>query len=79
MNDIYSWPSDLYPLVKKRFDLRYGDRMDIISKLCEVITQDSVDYRFEGVGGYGEIPVYDGSNIAEADQKRGFITTITPK
>ena len=79
MNDIYTWPQDLYPLVKKRFDLRYGDRMDIISQLCEVITQDSVDYRFEGVGGYGEIPVYDGSNIAEADQKRGFITTITPK
>ncbi len=79
MNDIYTWPQDLYPLVKKRFDLRYADRMDLISSLCEVITQDSVDYRFEGVGGYGEIPVYDGSNIAEADQKRAFITTITPK
>ena len=35
--------------------------MDVISNLAEVITQDSVDYRFEGVGGYGEIPVYDGS------------------
>ena len=79
MNDIYTWPQDLYPLVKKRFDLRYADRMDIISNLAEVITQDSVDYRFEGVGGYGEIPVYDGSNIASADQKRSFITTITPK
>lgn len=79
MNDIYTWPQDLYPLVKQRFDLRYADRMDIISKLCEVITQDAVDYRFEGVGGYGEIPVYDGTNIAEADQKRAFITTVTPK
>ncbi len=79
MNDIYTWPQDLYPLVKQRFDLRYADRMDIISKLCEVITQDAVDYRFEGVGGYGEIPVYDGANIAEADQKRAFITTVTPK
>ena len=79
MNDIYTWPQDLYPLVKQRFDLRYADRMDIISKLCEVITQDAVDFRFEGVGGYGEIPVYDGANIAEADQKRAFITTVTPK
>lgn len=79
MNDMYTWPQDLYPLVRKRFDLRYGNRMDIISQLCEVITQDSVDYRFEGVGGYGEIPEYDGANIASADQKRGFITTITPK
>jgi hypothetical protein len=79
MNDIYTWHSDLYPLVKKRFDMRYADRMDIISNLAEVITQDSVDYRFEGLGGFGEIPVYDGANIAEADQKRSFITTITPK
>lgn len=79
MNDIYTWPQDLYPLVKKRFDLRYADRMDVISNLAEVITQDSVDYRFEGVGGYGEIPVYDGTNIASADQKRAFITTVTPK
>lgn len=79
MNDIYTWHQDLYPLVKKRFDLRYADRMDVISQLAEVITQDTIDYRFEGVGGYGEIPVYDGTNIAEADQKRAFITTITPK
>lgn len=79
MNDIYTWHQDLYPLVKKRFDMRYADRMDIISQLAEVITQDNIDYRFEGVGGYGEIPVYDGTNIAEADQKRAFITTITPK
>lgn len=79
MNDIYTWPQDLYPLVKKRFDLRYADRMDVISNLAEIITQDSVDFRFEGVGGYGEIPVYDGSNIASADQKRAFITTVTPK
>ncbi len=79
MNDIYTWPQDLYPLVKQRFDLRYADRMDVISNLAEIITQDSVDFRFEGVGGYGEIPVYDGSNIASADQKRAFITTVTPK
>lgn len=79
MNDIYTWPQDLFPLVKKRFDIRYSNRMDIISNLAEVITQDSVDYRFEGIGGYGEIPVYDGSNIASADQKRAFITTITPR
>lgn len=79
MNDIYTWPQDLYPLVKARFDMRYADRMDVISQLAEVITQDAVDYRFEGVGGYGEIPEYNGTTIATADQKRAFITTITPK
>ena len=41
--------------------------------------RDDVDYRLEGVGGYGELPVYDGTSIASADSKRGFITTITPK
>jgi hypothetical protein len=79
MNDIYSWHDDLYPLVKKRFDLRYAKRLDIISNVCDVVNQDDVDYRIEGVGGYGEMPVYDGTSVASADQKRTFITTITPK
>ncbi len=79
MNDIYTWPNDLYPLVKKRFDLRYGNRMDVISNVAEVITQDEIDYRFEGIGGYGELPEYDGTSVASADQKRSFITTVSPK
>lgn len=77
MNDVYTWSQDLYPLVKKRFDLRYGQRMDAISQVAGIVEQKEVDYRLEGVGGYGELPVYDGS-ILKADQKRGFITTITP-
>ena len=79
MNDIYTWHNDLYPLVKKRFDLRYAKRLNVINKVCDVITQDDVDYRIEGIGGYGEMPVYDGNNVASADTKRTFITTITPK
>ena len=78
MNDIYTWPNDLYPLVKKRFDLRYAKRLDVISEICDVIEQDEIDYRLEGVGGYGELPLYNGSNLMSADQKRSFITTITP-
>ncbi|MHC1696127.1 MAG: hypothetical protein AB9835_12840 [Eubacteriales bacterium] len=78
MNDIYSLYQDIYPLVKKRFDLRYASRMDVIGEVCDIIDQDSVDYRFEGVGGYGELPVYGGTAIQKADQKRAFITTITP-
>lgn len=79
MNDIYTWPEDLYPLVKKRFDLRYGKRLDLINEVCDVICQDEIDYRLEGVGGYGELPEYDGTSLTSADQKRSFITTITPK
>ncbi len=79
MNDIYTWHNDLYPLVKKRFDLRYAKRLDIINKVCGVVCQDDIDYRIEGIGGYGEMPVYDGTTVVGADTKRSFITTITPK
>ncbi len=79
MNDIYTWHNDLYPLIKKRFDMRYAKRLDVISEVCDVISQDDIDYRMEGVGGYGEMPVYDGTTVTSADSKRTFITTITPK
>lgn len=79
MNDIYTWHNDLYPLVKKRFDIRYAKRLDAISRIAEVVSQDEIDYRLEGVGGYGELPLYDGTSVASADSKRGFITTITPR
>ncbi len=77
MNDVYTWPNDLYPLVKKRFDLRYGERMDLISRVAGIVEQDEVDYRLEGVGGFGELPEYNGV-LTHSDQKRSFITTITP-
>ena len=79
MNDIYTWHNDLYPLIKKRFDLRYAKRLDVIEKVCDIVCQDEIDYRMEGVGGYGEMPVYDGTTVMSADTKRSFITTITPK
>ncbi len=79
MNDIYTWHNDLYPLVKKRFDLRYAKRLDAINQVCGVVCQDDIDYRIEGIGGYGEMPVYDGLAVKGADTKRTFITTITPK
>ena len=56
MNDIYTWHNDLYPLVKKRFDLRYAKRLDLINSITEVIHQDEVDYRLEGVSaGYDRL------------------------
>ena len=79
MNDIYTWHNDLYPLVKKRFDLRYAKRLDAINQVCDVVCQDDIDYRIEGIGGYGEMPLYDGTTVMNADTKRTFITTITPK
>lgn len=79
MNDIYTWHNDLYPLVKKRFDMRYAKRLDVIDRVTDVVCRDDIDYRLEGVGGYGELPLYDGTTVPSADSKRTFITTITPK
>ena len=79
MNDTTSLFQDVYPLVKARFDMRYNARMDVMSHVVDTIDQDQIDYRFEGVGGFGELPEYEGTTIARADQKRGFITTITPR
>lgn len=78
MHDIYTWPDDLYPLVKKRFDLRYGKRLDLIDEVCETISQDEIEYKLEGVGGFGVIPAYDGETVTSGSQKRSFITTIKP-
>lgn len=79
MNDIYTWHNDLYPLVKKRFDMRYAKRLDVIDRVTDVVCRDDIDYRLEGVGGYGELPLYDGTTVPSADSERTFITTITPK
>ena len=57
MNDIYTWAQDLYPLVKNRFDLRYNSRLNVIREIAGIVKQDEIDYKMEGLGGYGELPV----------------------
>ena len=79
MNDVYTWQNDLYPLVTKRFSDRYAQRTDVMKLVIGEETIDRVDSREEGIGGYGEIPDYDGTTIPELDQKRGFVKIYTPK
>jgi len=79
MNDVYTWSNDLYPLVTKRFSDRYAERTDIMKLIIGEETTDRVDIREEGLGGYGEVPDYDGTNIPELSQKRGFVKIYTPK
>lgn len=79
MNDVYTWANDLYPLVSKRFDDRYAKRLDVMRAVIGEEDIDRVDLREEGMGGYGEIPDYDGTTITELKQKRGFETIYTPK
>lgn len=78
MNDIYSWSNDLYPLVTKRYNDQYAKRMNVMKQVIGEETTTRVDIREEGMGGFGEIPVYNGTVIPELGQKRGFVTTYTP-
>jgi hypothetical protein len=74
-----AWKQDLYPLINKSFEFNYANRMN---KLLEIVSEEdinSVDYRMAGMGGYGELTSYDGSNLKGMNQKRGFITIVTPQ
>lgn len=79
MNDIYTWQNDLYPLVTKRFDLDYAQYTNVMKAVIGEETTDRVDVREEGIGGFGEVPDYDGSTIPELNQKRGYVAIYTPK
>lgn len=78
-NDVYTWGNDLYPLVTKRFDLDYAMYTNVMKSVIGDETTDRVDVREEGIGGYGEVPDYDGSTIPELNQKRGYVAIYTPK
>lgn len=77
-NEMYTWANDMYPLVKKRFEERYHSRMDLIGHITGIVKQNEFDYELPGLGGYGELPVYDGGELACADGSKSFITTVTP-
>ncbi len=78
INEMYTWANDMYPLVKKRFEERYQSRMDLIGHITGIVKQNEFDYELPGLGGYGELPVYDGGELACADASKSFITTVTP-
>ena len=78
MNDVYTWSDDMYPIVKKYFDERYNSRVNFISEVAGVVKQDELSYDIEGLGGYGELPVYSSAELAHSDGTKGFISTVTP-
>jgi len=73
-----AWKNDLYPLIDKTFDYKYGNYMSALAQIISEETDMDVDYRMEGLGGYGELASYDGSSLVGMNQKRGFIKIITP-
>jgi hypothetical protein len=78
MNDIYTWSEDMYPIIKKRFDERYNSRINFIGEVAGIVNQDDLSYNIEGLGGYGELPVYSAGTLAHSDGTKGFISTVTP-
>lgn len=79
MLDIYTWQDDVYPLVTKWFDDRLDKRKGIIKQVIGYQSTDRIDVQEQGNGGYGLVPKYDGTNIPELNQKRGFKTVYTPE
>jgi hypothetical protein len=70
------WKNDLYPLIDQTFEYEYENFMNIIKQVVGEVDNKSIDYRLEGMGGYGELPNYDGSQLIGMNQKRGFVTII---
>lgn len=77
MFDISNWRDNLFPIVKKWFDDRYDKRTGLIPSVIGVEGTDRYSFDEYGVGGFGEVPKYDGSNIDELTRAKGFKTTYT--
>lgn len=74
-----AWKNDLYPLVKKTFDYEYNNRLNKFKMIVSEEDINSVDFRTAGLGGYGELAKYDGTQLTALNQKRGFVTIYTPE
>lgn len=79
-NNVNTWDLDMYPIVTMRFQDKYEQA---IAKLKSTIGYETLkngsglSKQFEGIGGYGYIPDYDGT-VTELNQKRGFKKVYTP-
>lgn len=75
MLDINNWRDNLFPLVTKWFDDRLAKRKNVISQVISVETQSMYQEQEQGLGGYGRMGKYDGNEIREMSQYKGFKTT----
>ena len=79
MPEFTAWKTDNYKFVGKAFDYAYENRINKFLSIVGTANAKSIDYELTGSGGYGEMPEYDGNNLNEVQQKRGFKTIITPR
>lgn len=78
-NTATAWKNDLYPLINKTFDYEYANKLNKLLTIMSEEDINSVDYRMEGLGGYGEYQPYNGTTLNSGNQSRGFIKIITPQ
>lgn len=70
------WKADLEKFVGKTFDIAYANRLNRLLPIIGEDTTTSADYELASTEGYGEMDEYDGTNLPEGKQKRGFKTVI---
>jgi hypothetical protein len=81
-NLINTWALDMYPIITKRFQDKYEDKISLIKKTIGFDTIPAgkgLSIQEEGIGGYGYIPDYNGDTLTELNQSRGFKVVYTPK
>ena len=73
-----AWKTDLYPLIDRVFEVECRNRLATLRTIVSEEDTRNATFRMEGLGGFGELPAYNGT-LENLDQRRGFITTITPQ
>ena len=74
-----AWKNDLFPLIQKSFDYNYDQFTNVFKQIMSEEDHKAIDYRMQGMGGFGELPNYDGANLTQLNSKRGFVTILTPQ
>lgn len=74
-----NWKTDNYKFVGKAFDFQYANLLNELLAVCGKANSKFIDYEITGTGGFGELQPYDGSNLNNVVERRGFKTIIRPE
>ena len=65
-----AWKNDLFPLIQKSFDYNYDQFTNVFKQIMSEEDHKAIDYRMQGMGGFGELPNYDGANLTQLNSKK---------
>lgn len=76
-----AWKTDNYKFVGKTYDLTYKKQLanNALMSIIGTVSTNSIDYEITNFGDYGEMQPFDGTNLIQGTQNRGFKTIIRPK